>query len=83
MLGSMKETRDQEDERSPLNKSDNQQPLSMNRGLELLLRKNRKREEVPKTFQVKFGKLFSLFNREIDFYLELHLDFKKRISRRK
>jgi len=55
----------------------------MNRGLELLLRKGRKREEVPKTFQVKFGKLFSLFNREIDFYLELHLDFKKRISRRK
>ena len=83
MLGSMKKTRDQEDERSPLNKSDNQQPLSMNRGLELLLRKNRKREEVPKTFQVKFGKFFSLFNREIDFYLELHLDFKKRISRRK
>ena len=82
MLGSMNETRDQGDEKSPLNKSDNQ-PLSMNRGLELLLRKNRKREEVPKTFQMRFGKLFSLFNREIDFYLELHLDFKKKISRRK
>ena len=65
-------TRDQEEEKNKLN---NDEP-EINRGVELLLR-NRRKEPEPKTFQVKFGKMVSLFRREFNFYLELHLDIKK------
>ena len=45
-------TEDQEEEKKDLNKS----KPDINRGVELLLR-NRRKPEIPKTFQVKFGKL--------------------------
>ena len=66
-------TENQEDGRNNLNNDE----LQINRGVELLLRNRRKKPE-PKTFQMKFGKMVSLFRREFDFYLELHLDIKKK-----
>ena len=51
-------------------------PLEINRGVELLLR-NRRKQTKPKTFQVKFGKLISLWNREIVFHFNVYLDIRK------
>ena len=65
-------TENQEERKRPLN---NDKP-QMNRGVELLLR-NRRRVEKPKTFQVKFGKLVSLWNREIVFHFNVYLDIRK------
>ena len=67
-------TKDQEEERSKLNKSEPQ----INRGVELLLRNRRKKSEKPKTFQVKFGKMISLFRREFHFFIEFHFDIRKK-----
>ena len=58
-------TEDREDEKKDLN---NDKPLEINRGVELLLR-NRRKKPQSKTFQVKF----SIFKREIT----LSLDIKK------
>ena len=57
-------TEDLEDEKKSLNKD----TTEINRGVELLLRRRRKPEK-PKTFQVKFGNLFSFWKREIVFHL--------------
>ena len=65
---------DQEDEKKDLNKNE---PLEINRGVELLLRNRRKKPDKPKTFQVKFGKLISFWNREIVFHVNVYLDIKK------
>ena len=65
---------DQEDEKKDLN---NDTPLEINRGVELLLRNRRKKPDKPKTFQVKFGKLISLWNREIVFHINVYLDIRK------
>ena len=54
----------------------NDKPLEINRGVELLLR-NRRKQTKPKTFQVKFGKLISLWNREIVFHINVYLDIRK------
>ena len=67
-------TEDQEDAKKDLNKD---KPLEINRGIELLLRNRRKKPERPKTFQVKFGKLVSLWNREIVFHINVYLDIRK------
>ena len=67
-------TEDQEDEKKDLNKD---KPLEINRGVELLLRNRRKKPDTPKTFQVKFGKLISLWNREIVFHINVYLDIRK------
>ena len=66
-------TDDQEEEKRILNKD----KPEMNRGVELLLR-NRRRIERPKTFQVKFGKLIALWNREIVFHINFYLDIRKK-----
>ena len=66
-------TEDQEEEKKDLNKS----KPDINRGVELLLR-NRRKPEKPKTFQVKFGNLISLWNREIVFHLNFYLDIRKK-----
>ena len=50
----------------------------INRGVELLLRNRRRKPESPKTFQVKFGKMVSLFRREIVFHLNFYLDIRKK-----
>lgn len=62
------------DEKRKLNKSD----PHINRGVELLLRNRRRKSEPPKTFQMKFGKMVSLFRREIVFNLDFYLDIKKK-----
>ena len=67
-------TEDQEDAKKDLNKNE---PLEINRGVELLLRNRRKKPDKPKTFQVKFGKLISLWNREIVFHINVYLDIRK------
>ena len=67
-------TEDQEEEKKDLNKD---KPLEINRGVELLLRNRRKKPDKPKTFQVKFGKLISLWNREIVFHFNVYLDIRK------
>ena len=66
-------TDDQEEEKKILN---NDKP-EMNRGVELLLR-NRRSTEKPKPFQVKFGKLIALWNREIVFHFNFYLDIRKK-----
>ena len=72
MLRGIIMTKDQEEEKSNLNKN----VPEINRGVELLLR-NRRRVSRPKTFQVKFGKMISLFQREFHFHFDLYLDIKK------
>ena len=62
-----------EEEKKDLN---NDKPLEINRGVELLLR-NRRKKPQSKTFQVKFGKLISLWNREIVFHINVYLDIRK------
>jgi hypothetical protein len=65
---------EEEEEKSKLNKSEPQ----INRGIELLLRDRRRKEKSkPKTFQMKFGKMISLFRREFHFFIEFHFDIKK------
>ena len=67
-------TENLEDEKKSLN---NDKP-ELNRGVELLLRNRRKKPEPPKTFQVKFGKLIALWNREIIFHFNFYLDIRKK-----
>ena len=67
-------TKDLEDEKKSLN---NDKP-EINRGVELLLRTRRKKKEKPKTFQVKFGNLIALWNREIIFHFNFYLDIRKK-----
>ena len=62
-----------EDEKKDLN---NDKP-EINRGVELLLRNRRKKPERPKTFQVKFGNMFSFLKREIVFHFNFYLDIRK------
>ena len=74
MRGGIVVTEDQEDAKKTLNKD---KPLEINRWIELLLRNRRKKPERPKTLQVKFGKLISLWNREIVFHFNVYLDIRK------
>ena len=74
MPGNIVMTRDQDEGKSKLNNNEPQ----INRGVELLLRNRRRRSEKPKTFQVKFGKMISLFRREFHFFIEFHFDTRKK-----
>ena len=65
---------DQEEGKSKLNNSEPE----INRGVELLLRNRRRKSSKPKTFQVQFGKMISLFQREFHFFIEFHFDVKKK-----
>ena len=67
-------TENQEEEKSTLNKD----TTEINRGVELLLRRRRRQPEKPKTFQVKFGNLIALWNREIVFHFDIYLDIRKK-----
>ena len=71
--GGINVTEDQAEERN-LNK----ETTEINRGVEVLLRNRRKKPDPPKTFQVKFGKLIALWNREIVFHLNFYLDIRKK-----
>ena len=74
MHGGTVVTENQEEEKKDLN---NDKP-EINRGVELLLRNRRRKPEPPKTFQVKFGNLFSFWNREIVFHFNFCLDIRKK-----
>jgi len=74
MHGGTVVTESQEEEKRTLN---NDKP-EINRGVELLLRNRRRKPEPPKTFQVKFGNLFSFWNREIVFHFNFYLDIRKK-----
>ena len=67
-------TEDLDDGKRSLNKSEPE----INRGVELLLRNRRRRSEAPKTFQVKFGKMLTLFRREFVLHLNFYLDIRKK-----
>ena len=66
-------TEKEEGKKSILNNSN----VEINKGVELLLRNRRRVKPKPKTFQVKFGKLISLWNREIVFHFDFYLDIRK------
>ena len=74
MRGDIVMTEDQEGAAKDLN---NDKP-EINKGVELLLRNRRRKLEKPKTFQVKFGNLFSVFSREIVFHFNFYLDIRKK-----
>ena len=67
-------TEDQGDVKSNLNK----ETPDINRGVELMLRNRRRKSDPPKTFQIKFGNMVSLFRREIVFHLNFYLDIRKK-----
>ena len=74
MHGSITMTKERGDVKSKLNNSEPE----INRGVELLLRKRRRKSEEPKTFQMRFGKMISLLKREIHINFEFHLDIRKK-----
>ena len=74
MHGSIVMTEDQDVGKSKLNNVD----THINRGFELLIRNRRRKPDPPKTFQIKFGKMVSLFRREIVFHLNFYLDIRKK-----
>ena len=74
MRGGIVVTENQEERKRKLNNDDSH----INRGVELLLRNRRRKPEPPKTFQIKFGKMVSLFRREIVFHLNFYLDIRKK-----
>lgn len=51
--------------------------LQINKGVELMLRNKTKKEERSKTFQIRFGKMVSLFRRQLVISLDFSLDIKK------
>ena len=76
MHGGINVTENLEDEEKSLN---NPEP-TLNKGVELLLRRRSKPEEPekPKTFQVKFGNMIAFFKREIVFHFNFYLDIRKK-----
>ena len=75
MPGSIVMTKDQGDAKSKLNRPD----THINRGFELMLRPHKREEKKhPKTFQVKFGKMISLFRREFHFFIDFYFDIRKK-----
>ena len=74
MRGGIVMTEDREDEKKDLNNDEPQ----INKGVELLLRNRRKKLDQPKTFQIKFGNMVSIFKREIVFHFNFYLVIRKK-----
>ena len=74
MRGDIVMTENLEDEKKDLNKD----KPEINKGVELLLRNRRRKPDPPKTFQIKFGNMFSFFRREIVFHFNFYLDIRKK-----
>lgn len=72
-------TKDQE-EKGKSNLNNDRSEIHINRGIELMLRQHNRREKPskPKSFLIRFGKMLSLFKREIHFQFEVFLDIKKK-----
>ena len=76
MRGSMSKKKDQEEGERLLNKKTSNLPSEIDRGVELLLRNKKGREE-SKTLQFKLNKMISLFRREFYFNIDFSFDIKK------
>ena len=72
----MSKKNDQEEGGKLLNKNTNNLPSEIDRGVELLLRNKKGREE-SKTLQFKLNKMISLFRREFYFNIDFSFDIKK------
>ena len=73
-LGSIVMTREEEDEKRALNKSD----IQINRGFELMIRDHTKREVKPsRSFGINLAKTLTLFSREFGFSFSLSFSSKK------
>ena len=56
--------------------------LEINKGVELMLRNKKianQRRPIPKTFQVTFGKMVALWNREIHIFFDFSVLIRKQI----
>ena len=71
-------TADQDGEKKSLNKT-KKEPVEINKGFELMLRHRNRRgnQRKPKTFQIMFGKVVSLWKREIRLQFEFSIEIKK------
>ena len=71
-------TEGQDGEEKSLNKTTSE-PLEINKGFELMLRHRNRRgnQRRPKTFHIMFGKVVSLWKREIRLHFEFSIDIKK------
>ena len=71
-------TEGQDGEEKSLNKTESE-PLEINKGFELMLRHRNRRgnQRRPKTFHIMFGKVVSLWKREIRLHFEFSIDIKK------
>ena len=76
MHGSMSKKKDQEEGGKLLNNKISNLPSEIDRGVELLLRNKKGREE-SKTLQFKLNKMISLFRREFYFNIDFSFDIKK------
>lgn len=76
MRGSMSKKKDQEEGGKLLNNKTSNLPSEIDRGVELLLRNKKGREE-SKTLQFKLNKMISLFRREFYFNIDFSFDIKK------
>ena len=77
MRGSMSKKKDQEEGGKLLNNKISNLPPEIDRGVELLLRNKKGRVE-SKTFQIKFDKMISLFEREFHLNIDFSFDIKKK-----
>ena len=76
MLKNIVMTKEKEGNERKLNNSN----LQINRGFELMLRHNSRREILsePKTFEFSFGKMISLLKREMHFQIDVFFNTKKK-----
>ena len=66
--------------KTPEEKKDSK--LQINKGVELMLQNKklaRQRRPIPKTFQVTFGKMVALWNREIHIFFDFSVLIRKQI----
>ena len=73
----MNKKNDQEEGGKLLNNKISDLPPEIDRGVELLLRNKKGRVE-SKTFQIKFDKMISLFEREFHLNIDFNFDIKKK-----
>lgn len=76
MHGGMSKKRNQEG-KDLLNNQIGDLPPEIDKGVELLLR-NKKKKEESKTFQFKIDKMITLFKRECHLNIDLSFDIKKK-----
>jgi len=71
-------TENLEGKKESLNNIKSNFPQHIDRGVELLIRNKRRKREKPKTLEVGFEKLFSIFSREVHLKFNFFLDLRKK-----